>query len=84
MPRRYTTPTALHTPPDVFHVQIRASQVKCGGSLDMWESSGWISNLDPYGWFQWYHDFDIIFRRYSPVASANAIVLGPHRVLYVT
>jgi hypothetical protein len=23
----------------------------------MWESSGWISNLDPYGWFQWYCRF---------------------------
>ena len=27
--------------------------VKCGGSLGMWESSGWISELDPYGAFQW-------------------------------
>ncbi len=26
--------------------------VKCGGDLDMWESSGWISTIDPYGWFQ--------------------------------
>lgn len=31
--------------------------VKCGGSLGMWESSGWISPLDPYGWFQWYCRF---------------------------
>ena len=30
---------------------------KCGGSLGMWESSGWISNTDPYGWFQWYCRF---------------------------
>ena len=30
---------------------------KCGGSLGMWESSGWISSLDPYGWFQWYCRF---------------------------
>ena len=20
----------------------------------MWESSGWINPIDPYGWFQWY------------------------------
>ena len=20
----------------------------------MWESSGWINAIDPYGWFQWY------------------------------
>lgn len=31
--------------------------VKCGGSIGMWESSGWISELDPYGWFQWYCRF---------------------------
>jgi len=31
--------------------------VKCGGDLDMWESSGWISNIDPYGWFQWFCRF---------------------------
>ncbi len=31
--------------------------VKCGGSLDMWEGSGWISPIDPYGWFQWYCRF---------------------------
>merc|ERR1711865_447177 len=31
--------------------------VKCGGSLDMWESSGWMSTIDPYGWFQWYCRF---------------------------
>eukprot|EP00937_MAST-01D_sp_MAST-1D-sp2_P001645 g1645.t1 len=31
--------------------------VACGGSLDMWESSGWINATDPYGWFQWYCRF---------------------------
>ena len=31
--------------------------VKCGGSLGMWESSGWIVDVDPYGWFQWYCRF---------------------------
>lgn len=31
--------------------------VKCGGSLGMWESSGWIVDSDPYGWFQWYCRF---------------------------
>ncbi|KAK6187407.1 hypothetical protein SNE40_005444 [Patella caerulea] len=31
--------------------------VKCGGSLEMWESSGWIHKQDPYGWFQWYCRF---------------------------
>jgi len=31
--------------------------VKCGGSLGMWVSSGWIVDCDPYGWFQWYCRF---------------------------
>jgi hypothetical protein len=31
--------------------------VKCGGSLGMWEISGWITSVDPYGWFQWYCRF---------------------------
>ena len=30
---------------------------KCGGDLHMWESSGWIASIDPYGWFQWYCRF---------------------------
>mmetsp|Transcript_124984 Transcript_124984/g.233786 ORF Transcript_124984/g.233786 Transcript_124984/m.233786 type:complete len:268 (+) Transcript_124984:38-841(+) len=29
----------------------------CGASLGQWESCGWISPLDPYGWFQWYCRF---------------------------
>lgn len=29
----------------------------CGGDLHMWESSGWITDIDPYGWYQWYCRF---------------------------
>jgi len=36
-----------------YRADINKWGVECGGALDMWESSGWISNLDPYGWFQW-------------------------------
>ena len=25
-----------------------------GTSLRFWESEGWINEIDPYGWFQWY------------------------------
>lgn len=32
-------------------------KVKCGASLEEWESSGWIKAQDPYGWFQWYCRF---------------------------
>ena len=38
----------------VYRPQINKYGVKCGGSLGMWESSGWITHVDPYGWFQWY------------------------------
>jgi len=32
-------------------------KVKCGASLEEWESSSWITAQDPYGWFQWYCRF---------------------------
>ena len=31
--------------------------VKCGAGLDEWESSGWITKWDPYGFFMWYCRF---------------------------
>ena len=37
-----------------YDKHVNRYRVKCGGSLDMWESSGWISAIDPYGWFMWY------------------------------
>ena len=40
-----------------YNVSINKYGVKCGGSLGMWESSGWIADSDPYGWFQWYCRF---------------------------
>lgn len=40
-----------------YDTTINYFDVDCGGSLEMWESSGWICNLDPYGWFQWYCRF---------------------------
>jgi len=40
-----------------YRVKVNKYGVKCGGSLGMWESSGWIAESDPYGWFQWYCRF---------------------------
>lgn len=40
-----------------YNCTINYYKVKCGGDLDMWESSGWINPIDPYGWFQWYCRF---------------------------
>ncbi len=36
-----------------YRAEVNKFGVKCGGSLGMWESSGWIGDSDPYGWFQW-------------------------------
>jgi hypothetical protein len=38
----------------VYDPQVNAYNVRCGGGLDMWEENGWISPVDPCGWFQWY------------------------------
>jgi hypothetical protein len=40
-----------------YQNSVNNFRVKCGGSLGMWESSGWIADSDPYGWFQWYCRF---------------------------
>jgi hypothetical protein len=40
-----------------YNQHVNQYKAKCGGSLGMWESSGWISDADPYGWFQWYCRF---------------------------
>lgn len=42
---------------NTYDASINKFGAKCGGSLGMWESSGWISEADPYGWFQWYCRF---------------------------
>ena len=31
----------------------------------MWESSGWITEVDPYGWFMWYCRFYLGRRTYD-------------------
>ena len=40
-----------------YHKEVNRYGVKCGASLEMWESKGWIVAEDPYGWFQWYCRF---------------------------
>jgi len=41
----------------LYHKNVNKYGVSCGGGLGQWETSGWISSLDPYGWFQWYCRF---------------------------
>jgi len=40
-----------------YSKEVNQYKVSCGGSLGQWECSGWVSALDPYGWFQWYCRF---------------------------
>lgn len=35
-------------------ISINKYKVKVGTSLSFWESNGWITKYDPYGWNQWY------------------------------
>ncbi|CBN77700.1 conserved unknown protein [Ectocarpus siliculosus] len=42
--RQVASPTYLNA--------VNTYGVHCGGDLHMWESSGWIKECDPYGWFQ--------------------------------
>ena len=42
-----------HVTSSVYRNEVNTYKVKCGGSLEMWESSGWIHKQDPYGWFHW-------------------------------
>lgn len=37
-----------------YDAKVNKWGVSCGGSLGMWESSGWIAPIDPYGWFHWF------------------------------
>ena len=38
----------------LYDESVNTYKAKCGGSLEMWETSGWITEVDPYGWFMWY------------------------------
>lgn len=42
---------------DVYNSKVNKYKAKCGQGLTEWESSGWITEHDPYGWFQWYCRF---------------------------
>lgn len=37
-----------------YDKKVNKYKVKCGSTLEAWESSDWIDKQDPYGWFQWY------------------------------
>ena len=37
-----------------YEISVNKYGVKWGTSLRFWEKKGWINEIDPYGWFQWY------------------------------
>ena len=39
---------------DYYDASVNKYGVKCQTSLKFWENKGWINEIDPYGWFQWY------------------------------
>ncbi|KAG7170048.1 hypothetical protein Hamer_G012272 [Homarus americanus] len=41
----------------IYDGKVNKYGAKCGGSLEMWEQSGWMHKQDPYGWFMWYCRF---------------------------
>jgi hypothetical protein len=49
--------THLARPWKRYDEGINKFRKKSGTSLEDWESSGWITAHDPFGWFQWYCRF---------------------------
>eukprot|EP00611_Tribonema_gayanum_P027189 TRINITY_DN663_c0_g1_i5.p1 TRINITY_DN663_c0_g1~~TRINITY_DN663_c0_g1_i5.p1 ORF type:complete len:261 (-),score=62.59 TRINITY_DN663_c0_g1_i5:506-1288(-) len=41
----------------IYNTDMNTYGVKCGTDLSDWEEKGWITELDPFGWFQWYCRF---------------------------
>eukprot|EP00599_Poterioochromonas_sp_BG-1_P000062 CAMPEP_0173146276 /NCGR_PEP_ID=MMETSP1105-20130129/8396_1 /TAXON_ID=2985 /ORGANISM="Ochromonas sp., Strain BG-1" /LENGTH=266 /DNA_ID=CAMNT_0014060445 /DNA_START=100 /DNA_END=901 /DNA_ORIENTATION=+ len=46
-----------HVASPTYNKDVNAYKVSCGSSVQQWEDSGWVTEIDPYGWFQWYCRF---------------------------
>lgn len=40
-----------------YNVETNLFQVKCGSSYEQWIDRGWIFEIDPNGWVEWYVNF---------------------------
>ena len=40
-------------------VSVNKYGVKCKASLRFWENKGWINEIHPYDWFQWYFRYQL-------------------------
>ena len=47
----------LSKPFNEYDKNVNKYKVKCGQKLEEWEKSKWITQHDPYGWFEWYCNF---------------------------
>lgn len=56
---REICPLILFTPKvnDVYDKEVNHYKVDCGTSYEDWKMCGWIVNIDPYGWFNWYINY---------------------------
>ena len=50
--------------------------VKCETSLGLWENKGWVNEIDPYGWFQWYFRYWLGRRSSDDERQINRFVSG--------
>ena len=66
---------------DQYDVKCNKYRVKVGQTLEEWEAKDWISEIDPYGWTEWYSNFyegrrtgddDRQIRRWQSTASPNS------------
>ena len=51
------TDNYLTLPYEKYNKEINLYNVKVGSTLEEWENNGWIDEMHPYGWIQWYCDF---------------------------
>ena len=42
---------------DYHDINVNKYGIKCGTLLRFWENKGWINEIDPYCWFQWYFTY---------------------------
>ena len=47
----------LCLPFESYDKSINKYNTRCGQTLEEWEGKNWITNHDPYGWFEWYCNF---------------------------
>ena len=42
---------------DFYDIKLNCYGVEVGTSRRFWKEKGWINEIDPYAWFQWYFRF---------------------------